>query len=143
MLQKEEDWIQVFHQASGIHEPDELHELAVEKLKEQEGVDHVHLTWISPPSSSAEPFSGRMSSAGQMYGTRTRAQRHHHMEMMRRFHSARIREITPPRFDEAIDHETVSLISDRNDEKGQTIGRLEVVINFDMLIKDVRESGWW
>lgn len=137
------EWIRIFHKSSGAQDPDVLHELVVENLKEQEGVDHVHLTWISPPSSSSETFSGRMSSRSQMYSNRTPAQRHHHMEMMRRFHSARIREITPPRFDETIDYETVSLISDLNDNKGQTIGRLEVVINFDMLIKDVRESGWW
>jgi sigma-B regulation protein RsbU (phosphoserine phosphatase) len=62
---------------------------------------------------------------------------------MRRFHSGRIREITPPRFDEASDHETVSLISDLNDESGRVIGRLEVVLDFGMLIKNVRESGWW
>jgi sigma-B regulation protein RsbU (phosphoserine phosphatase) len=78
-----------------------------------------------------------------MHGVRSQAQPRQNMKMMRRFHSARIREITPPRFDEAIDHETVSLISDLNDENGQTICRLEIVINFDMLIKDVRESGWW
>jgi len=62
---------------------------------------------------------------------------------MRRFHSGRIREITPPRFDDASDHETVSLISDLNDEAGQSIGRLEVVLDFEVLIKNVRESGWW
>jgi sigma-B regulation protein RsbU (phosphoserine phosphatase) len=63
--------------------------------------------------------------------------------MMRRFHSARIRDITPPRFDDTINHETVSLISDLNDENGQSVGRLEVSLDFNMLIKDVRESGWW
>jgi sigma-B regulation protein RsbU (phosphoserine phosphatase) len=62
---------------------------------------------------------------------------------MRRFHGGSIREITPPRFDEASDLETVSLISDLKDENGRAIGRLEVVLDFDMLIKNVRESGWW
>jgi hypothetical protein len=47
---------------------------------------------------------------------------------MRRFHSGRLREITAPRFDVASDHETVSLISDLNDETGKSIGRLEVVL---------------
>jgi len=62
---------------------------------------------------------------------------------MRRFHSGRIREITPPRFDENRDHETVSLISDLNDEAGKSLGRLEVVLDFEVLIKNIRESGWW
>lgn len=63
--------------------------------------------------------------------------------MMRRFHSTRIQEITPPRYDHKINHETVSLVSDLNDENGQSIGRLEVVLDFEVLIKDVLESGWW
>jgi sigma-B regulation protein RsbU (phosphoserine phosphatase) len=63
--------------------------------------------------------------------------------IMRRFHSARIKDITPPRYDDAINHETVSLISDLNDEQGQPVGRLEVVLEFDVLIENIRESGWW
>jgi len=62
---------------------------------------------------------------------------------MRRFHSARMREITPPRYDDAAEHKTVSLISDLNDATGRPVGRLEVVLDFDVLIKNIRESGWW
>ena len=39
------------------------------------------------------------------------------------FHSAQIREITPPRFDASGEHGTVSLVSDLLDVHGQTIGR--------------------
>ena len=66
----------------------------------------------------------------------------HPMRMMR-FHSAGIREITPPRYDASIENETVSLISDLNDENGKSIGRLEVLLNFKLLIKNISESGWW
>jgi sigma-B regulation protein RsbU (phosphoserine phosphatase) len=83
-----------------------------------------------------------MSPMGRMSAGRTPGQAGRPMRM-RRFHSARIRDITPPRFDDTINHETVSLISDLNDENGQPVGRLEVVLDFNVLIKDVRESGWW
>jgi sigma-B regulation protein RsbU (phosphoserine phosphatase) len=62
---------------------------------------------------------------------------------MRRFHRARIAEITPPIYDASAEHETVSLISDLNDESGQTVGRLEVLLNFDYLIEKIAASGWW
>jgi sigma-B regulation protein RsbU (phosphoserine phosphatase) len=137
------EWIRIFHETPEAQDPQALYELAVKKLKEQVGVDNVHLAWHDPPTSSAELPMGRMPAPSRMYGMPYKDQMRQHMEMMRRFHSARIREITPPRFDEAIDHETVSLVSDLSDERGQSIGRLEVVINFDMLIKHVRESGWW
>jgi sigma-B regulation protein RsbU (phosphoserine phosphatase) len=117
--------------------------LAIEKLKQQEGVDQVHITWINNQPSSGGPVVRHPPVPGHRYSARRQGQGHKGMRMMRKFHSARIREITPPRFDEVINHETVSLISDLNDENGQAIGRLEVVINFDVLIKDVRESGWW
>ena len=60
---------------------------------------------------------------------------------MRHFHGARIKQITPPRYDELAENETVSLISELNDESGQTIGRLEVLLNFDYLIENVVASG--
>jgi hypothetical protein len=84
-----------------------------------------------------------MFHSGHMQGGRQPGRVDLPMRMMRRFHSARIREITPPRFDEAINHETISLLSDLNDENGQSIGRLIVVLDFNVLIKNIRESGWW
>ncbi len=130
------DWIQVFNQTPVGQDTASIHELTIAQLKKQDGVDHVHLTWKNNAVSSNTPAANRMSSMMR------------HMAdgrpmMMRRFHSAGIREVTPPRYDEAINHETVSLISDLNDEQGKSVGRLEVVLNFKVLIKDVLESGWW
>jgi sigma-B regulation protein RsbU (phosphoserine phosphatase) len=134
-LMRVKDWLRIFYQTSDNRDSFALNVLAIEQLKRQEGVEQVHLTWNNNPVPPAD-LSGSRMSAGRPVGAGRPM-------MMRRFHEGRIREITPPKFDEAGDHETVSLISDLNDESGRSIGRLEIVLNFDMLIKNVRESGWW
>lgn len=140
-LARSKDWILIFNQVAGGQDNILLQFWAIEQMKQQDGVDHVHLTWNdhqSPPVGQSDdqmPPMGYMA-AGRHQGMARRM-------IMRRFHTARIREITPPRYDDATNHETVSLISDLNDETGQSIGRLEVVLDFDVLIKNIRESGWW
>jgi sigma-B regulation protein RsbU (phosphoserine phosphatase) len=135
-LARVKDWIRIFHQPSSSPETDELHELAIEQLKQLEGVDHVHLAWNNHQPPAPAPGATRMSRMMQQ----TVAGR---PMMMRKFRRGFIREITPPRYDDTINHETVTLISDLNDENGQSVGRLEVALDFSILIKDVRESGWW
>ena len=142
-LARVKDWIRIFHRTSGSYETDQLHDLAIEELEQQEGVDRVHLSWNNDQNLSLTSPNGQIFHGGHMQGSLQPGRVDRPMRMTRRFHSARIREITPPRFDEAINHETVSLISDLNDEIGQSIGRLEVVLDFNVLIKNIRESGWW
>jgi sigma-B regulation protein RsbU (phosphoserine phosphatase) len=134
-LMRVKDWIRIFYQTSDNRDSFALNVLAIEQLKRQEGVEQVHLTWNNNPVPSTNLSGSRMSAR--------RPARAGRPMRMRRFHGGRIREITPPRFDETSDLETVSLISDLNDESGRSIGRLEVVLDFGMLIKNVRESGWW
>jgi len=130
------DWIQVFNQTSVGLDTAPIHELTIEQIKKQQGVDQVHLTWD-------ENLPPRRAPTGMRRSRMMRDMADAMPMMMRRFHHARIQEITPPRYDDAINHETVSLISDLNDENGQSVGRLEVVLDFKVLIKDVLESGWW
>jgi sigma-B regulation protein RsbU (phosphoserine phosphatase) len=56
---------------------------------------------------------------------------------------ARIKDITPPKYDSLIEHKTVSLNSDLIDKSGQTIGSFEVILRFDYLTKDIINTGWW
>ena len=130
------DWIQVFNQTSVGQDTAAIHKLAIEQLKKQPDVDQVDLTWIDNQTPVHALSGNRMS-------RRMKQMADGRPMMMRRFHQARIQQITPPRYDDAINHETVSLISDLNDENGQTVGRLEVVLDFKVLIKEVIESGWW
>jgi len=135
-LARVKDWIQVFNETSVSQDTAAIHELTIAQLKKQVGVDQVQLTWIDNQTPLGAPARTRMSTMmGRMAAGRPM--------MMRKFHKARIQEITPPRYDETINHETVSLISDLNDENGQPVGRLAVVLDFKVLIKDVLESGWW
>jgi len=135
-LERVKDWIRVFNQTPVGQNTAAIHELTIEQLKKQQGVDQVQLTWKNNALPFSTPGANRMSSM-------MRVREEGRSMMMRRFHSARIQEITPPRYDDKINHETVSLVSDLNDENGQSVGRLEVVLNFKVLIKDVLESGWW
>ena len=115
---------------------------AIEQIRSQPVVDHVYLTWTGGQAPADDRPGGQLQSTPS--GTGRRGPRHAGQGMrMRRFRAGRIREVTAPRFDKISDHETVSLISDLIDEAGRAIGRLEVVLNFEMLIINVRESGWW
>ena len=140
-LSRTKTWIQMFHKTAGEKYPDSIHLWVVEQLKDLEGIARVNLIWnddtsdkgLSSGTSPPMGLRGR-NAQGINDGGRMR---------MRRFHGARITEITPPRYDASAEHETVSLISDLNDENGQTIGRLEVLLNFDYLIEKIAASGWW
>ena len=140
-LNRTKAWIQMFHKTAGEKYPDSIHLWVVEQLKDLEGIARVNLVWnddtpdqgLSSGTSPPMGLRGRVA-PGINDGGRMR---------MRRFHGARITEITPPRYDASAEHETVSLISDLNDENGQTIGRLEVLLNFDYLIEKIAASGWW
>ena len=113
----------------------------IEQLKDLEGIARVNLIWNDDTpdkglNSGTSPSMGLMGRNAQGINDGGRMR-------MRRFYGARITEITPPRYDASAEHETVSLISDLNDESGQTIGRLEVLLNFDYLIENIADSGWW
>ncbi len=141
-LGRTKEWIRVFHEASNNQNIDQPNFWVLEELERQEGVARVDLIWkddnSNQPSENKDDYmsEGHMGRSGHRMGT------DHPMRMMR-FHSAGIREITPPRYDASIENETVSLISDLNDESGKSIGRLEVLLNFKLLIKNISESGWW
>ena len=135
------EWIRAFNETAGEENPDLINLWIVAQLKKLRGVARVDLVWKNERPDQVMPSDvfPKMRNMGM---------RHHMMAaggkmVMRRFHGARIRQITPPRYDELVENETVSLISELNNESGQAIGRLEVLLNFDDLIENVVASGWW
>jgi sigma-B regulation protein RsbU (phosphoserine phosphatase) len=134
-------WIQMFHKTAGDKYSDLIHLWVVEQLEDIEGIARVDLIW-NDNTADQDPNSGSTPPMGLMRRNLQGINDSGRMRM-RRFHSARITEITPPRYDASAEHETVSLISNLNDEIGQTIGRLEVLLNFDYLIENIAASGWW
>jgi sigma-B regulation protein RsbU (phosphoserine phosphatase) len=151
-LSHPKQWIQMFHRTSGNGMGDHhIQEWIIEQLNAVEGVTRVNLTWqdgqMDAPETNNRSF-GHNHSMGAM-GQSTHK---HKMGMDKktdremRFHHALITEITPPRYDSLIEHETVSLISDLHDVQGRIIGKLEVVLRFDYLFGDkeeMEESVLW
>jgi sigma-B regulation protein RsbU (phosphoserine phosphatase) len=147
-LSRTKEWIQVLDVAAESQNPDLIYRWVVGQLENVQGVSRVSLTWIDKKAESGDTSdafanmghgSGRM---GQMAGMRANVGERH-STMMRRFHRARMRDITPPRYDSLVEHQTVSLISDLVDKNGTTIGRFEVILRFDYLIENIIAAGWW
>jgi len=135
------DWIAMFHESSGAQYSESFHSWVLEHLSRQEGVTDVHVTWTGMDNGGQTTDDTAPSIDRNMHGMNGMGMGP--MPRMRPFHSARIREITPPRFDANGEHGTVSLISELNDETGRTIGQLEVVVDFAFIFRHVMESGWW
>jgi sigma-B regulation protein RsbU (phosphoserine phosphatase) len=53
------------------------------------------------------------------------------------FHRLGIAEVTPPRYDSLVDHETVGIISELIDLEGRSVGKVEVVLRFGYLIEHI------
>ena len=147
-LSRTKEWIQVLDVAGESQNPDLIYSWIVDKIENVEGVSRVSLTWSDKKTeptgaSSTTGETGHMDGRmGKMVGMTGKVGERNRM-IMRRFHRARLRDITPPRYDSLIEHKTVSLISDLIDKNGQTIGRFEVILRFDHLIANIIETGWW
>ena len=145
-LSRIKNWIHSLDEAAESSHPEIIFQWVVDQLKPQEGVVRVDLTWQNNTANDMMPIKPDMMGPGSGMGMGTRDEPENMSEMMRhmrRFHRARIGEITPPRFDASIENQTVSLVSDLFDENGKTIGRLTVILSFDYLVKDVVTSSWW
>jgi sigma-B regulation protein RsbU (phosphoserine phosphatase) len=131
--------IQIIHEDPGHLYSEAFHAWALEHLSKQEGVADVTIAWNIPKDRNGE---GRDVSPPAALWGRGRIGRGQQLRQ-RQFHSTQIRVITPPRFDASGEQGTVSLVSDLNDVHGQTIGRLDVLVDFNFIFRHVMESGWW
>ena len=138
--------------------PREVFDWTVKRLENVEGVDRVTIAWengAGDQSTDREtagmhmriqaPSGDRMSrmhmrhrngSGGGMMEGDARLR-------MMRFERARTREISAPRYDTETEHQIMSVIYDLLDEKGHRLGRMEVAVKFDFLIRNITETGWW
>jgi len=129
------EWLLMFHNTGNGRSSIAVQEWLLEELRNQQGVVRVDLTWNAagrdPKLENDEANTGQDCGPGMGMG-----------RGMMRFKRASIKEITSPRYDSVVEHDTVSLISDLNDENGKAIGRLEVVVRFDYLVHDLVTSDW-
>jgi sigma-B regulation protein RsbU (phosphoserine phosphatase) len=129
-------WLEMYNKTGGEHFDEHIQEWILEQLGEVEGVEKVSLTRVDEKPSGPMLHLHREDHTGKvpMMGGR---------DGMMHFHRARIAEITVPRYDSVLEHETVSIISELNDAGGKEIGKLEVVISFDYLLENLGATGWW
>jgi sigma-B regulation protein RsbU (phosphoserine phosphatase) len=132
-------WLQMYHKTGGEHYSEHVHEWVLDQLRKLDGVERIELI------REHEQPGGNMVDMHNRPDDERRAQKHmmSGRKSMMRFHRARIAEITPPRYDSLLEHETVSLISQLIDVTGRTIGELEVVVRFDYLVENLASAGWW
>jgi sigma-B regulation protein RsbU (phosphoserine phosphatase) len=119
-LGRAKEWLKMFHTTSDNPYAGFVHEMVIEQLEKLDGVARVNLTWTD---------AGRP------------------LEVAKRgfipLQRGSLLEVAPPRYDSFVENETVALVSDLKTETGRTVGKLEVVLNFDYLIDTILASGWW
>ncbi len=162
-LSRPKQLLAMFHQAGGMLYAQQLRELVVRQLEQLEGVTRVNLSWKSePPQVGVSPQEGGTGMGGMMMGRMMNDPRQRtemmstmpgtmdadDMQRMMEMGSMPYRmadtvQFTMPRYDPDQGGETVSLISDIKNAKGEIIGRLEVVLRFDYLIDTIEATGWW
>jgi phosphoserine phosphatase RsbU/P len=137
-LSAPKELLKLFNRTGGISNADYLQDMVIKQIEAMSGVARVSLTWFTIlQDTSAYPFEQSLLRGwGHMHAMDPYRE-------MRRFHRASVIDVTPPRYDALVEYQTVSLISELKSKAGQTVGKLEVVLNFDALIDKVAESGWW
>jgi sigma-B regulation protein RsbU (phosphoserine phosphatase) len=126
-------WLEMYNNTGGEHFDEHTQEWILEQLRQLEGVVKVELERVD--EARDEPML-RMHI--QHHGSQGSM-----MRGMMQFHRAKIAEITPPRYDTLLHHETVSIISELHDKDGVKLGQLEVVIRFNYLLENLGAAGWW
>jgi sigma-B regulation protein RsbU (phosphoserine phosphatase) len=134
-LSKPKDWLATLHETAAMAQLDPSRNLIVQQLKATPGVVRVSVTAGTAveglaPLKVRQPLAGSQSQAMGMHGhMRTR-----HMDGLA---------ITPPIYDSETESPTVSMLSDLNDENGQPVGRIDVVLSFGYLMGAIVPSSWW
>jgi sigma-B regulation protein RsbU (phosphoserine phosphatase) len=126
-------WLEMYNNTGGEHYDEHTQEWILAQLRQQKGVVKVELERVD--GDQDEPMRHMNM---QHHGTQGSM-----MTGMMQFHRARIAEITPPRYDSLLEHETVSIISELHDANGAKLGQLEVVIRFHYLLENLGATGWW
>jgi adenylate cyclase len=110
-------WIKALASTGGDRRDSTNQEFALKKLQEEPGVSRVILKWQGEPAAGpGEMCMGPMA--------------------------PRVVKVTPPRYFYPSDHQTVGLRSDLLDASGQPLGRLEVWLKTNYLMKGILTAGW-
>ncbi len=124
------DWIEAFHRSGGLNGSRFSQQQILEQLQSLEGVVRAELQW-------RDEAGDRMEMSGRAMGMRRP------MGPMMQFSRGRISRLTLPEYNAEQDAKTVVLASELLDDSGKPLGRLEVEIRFESLLKDIFQLGWW
>ncbi len=112
-------WIKALTNTGGDRQGVANQKWALQKLREEPGVSRVILKWQKPQPGQAEgTHEGRGGLPPRVIG------------------------VSPPRYFYPSNRDTVGIRTDLLNSKGQTLGRLEVWVKMDYLMKDILTSGW-
>ena len=119
-LGQAKEWLKMFHTTSNNPYAGYIHELVIKQLEGLDGVTRVNLAWTD---------------AGRPLEVAKRG-----LVPLRKGSSL---QVTLPHYDSFVANKTIALVSDLKSETGRTVGKLEVVLDFDYLIDTILASGWW
>ncbi len=122
------DRIEMLYEASPGRTPPGVRQWLLEGIEGLEGVYAVEVSWEEGESARRGPGPGH---SGMGRGP------------MMDFHHGQIARITAPEYSARAGEEIVTLVSLFKDEADRTVGRLEVMVTFEHLIRDMSDLGWW
>ncbi len=108
---------------------DNIHKFIIDQLKKIDGVVGVHVDWPESLKDRKVPFRRR--------GMKEGAQWHLHGS------TTGIAEITAPAYNVVHNSKTFSIVSSLIDDKGDKIGRIEVVLDFESLLSQTVKTPLW
>ena len=124
------DWIEIFHHSGSLTSSRFSQQQVLEQLQRLDGVVRAELQWLDEGGDRME-MPGRGMGMGRPMGP------------MMQFSRGRISRLTLPEYNAEQDAKTVILASELLDDSGKRLGRLEVEIRFESLLKDIFQLGWW
>ncbi|MGW8195220.1 MAG: SpoIIE family protein phosphatase [Desulforhopalus sp.] len=104
----------------------QIFDFILRKIDDLEGVAAINVEWFGKNPLLDNPSGGNMMP--MMYANRYTLDRI---------------EIGLPKYDSRVDNRTVSLVSELQDASGNTLGRVEILIDFDEFIEKVITAPWW
>jgi len=122
-------WLEMFGETPGEPQVGQVRGWLLERMRELQGVVRVEV--VLPPPGEVPPQHG-----GSHMGRGWRGEGAASSGMMA-FHRVGIAEVTPPRYDALVNHETVGIISELIDLEGRSVGKVEVILRFGYLIEHI------
>jgi phosphoserine phosphatase RsbU/P len=122
-------WLEMFGETAGEPQVGQVRGWLLERMRKLQGVVRVEV--VLPPAGEVPPQHG-----GPHKGRGWRSDGAAGSGMMA-FHRVGIAEVTPPRYDALVNHETVGIISELIDLEGRSVGKVEVILRFGYLIEHI------